>query len=488
MSLLVIYDNTIRPNEIIQEIIGDKSFGDVVIRRKHLKNYYSESIKSIYGDAELVELDNLYDLETFAQRFSKDNSHESFRILHWFSDFMITDPELAALTLKKIAYIDDSCIMMCDNRRIGIMFHDRDSYAEYLRRSMADRSTKTAADEWQKPGLAVTGVVYIGEIRNFVQCLTGNFDSRYFNSLQGTEYIIRKSSSDKEKIKSEYKYYHLLPEKMQRWFVMPFDYQENASEASYAMERLHMTDLAVKWVHGSVGMGEFQQILDMYFTFFQERNQKDISLEEYRTIRDALYIEKVKKRIDILKKLPDFQKIARILAGNRQFNSIDAIFEWYLKLKAQVEARIDYPCVSVIGHGDPCFSNVMYNYSTSTLKFIDPKGAILEEDLYTNPYYDIAKLSHSVCGNYDFFNNAMFDILIDEKFEYSLSVPFDNTVYKLAFRKKVEENGYDYWTVRLYEASLFLSMLSLHIDYPYKVLGFLLNAVNILKEIEENVS
>ena len=39
--------------------------------------------------------------------------------------------------------------------------------------------------------------------------------------------------------------------------------------------------------------------------------------------------------------------------------------------------------------------------------------------------------------------------------------------------------------VRIYEASLFLSMLPLHIDYPQKVFGFLLNAINILKEIEK---
>ena len=41
--------------------------------------------------------------------------------------------------------------------------------------------------------------------------------------------------------------------------------------------------------------------------------------------------------------------------------------------------------------------------------------------------------------------------------------------------------------MRIYEASLFLSMLPLHIDNPHKVFGFILNVKNILKEIEENV-
>ena len=55
------------------------------------------------------------------------------------------------------------------------------------------------------------------------------------------------------------------------------------------------------------------------------------------------------------------------------------------------------------------------------------------------------------------------------------------------FKEKVEENGFDYLTVRIYEASLFLSMLPLHIDNPHKVFGFILNVKNILEEIEKDV-
>ncbi|MBC7389181.1 MAG: hypothetical protein H7329_08235, partial [Opitutaceae bacterium] len=44
-------------------------------------------------------------------------------------------------------------------------------------------------------------------------------------------------------------------------------------------------------------------------------------------------------------------------------------------------------------------------------------------------------------------------------------------------------HGYNYELVRIFEASLFLSMLPLHIDNPKKVLAFILNAINILTEI-----
>lgn len=121
------------------------------------------------------------------------------------------------------------------------------------------------------------------------------------------------------------------------------------------------------------------------------------------------------------------------------------------------------------------------------MKFIDPKGAITESDLWTDPYYDVAKLSHSVCGRYDFFNHALFDIKLDVNFGYSLEIPFNNSRYVEIFKRKVIGHGFDYLSVRIYEASLFLSMLPLHMDNPHKVFGFILNVKNILEGIEKDV-
>ena len=55
------------------------------------------------------------------------------------------------------------------------------------------------------------------------------------------------------------------------------------------------------------------------------------------------------------------------------------------------------------------------------------------------------------------------------------------------FREYLKNNGYDYNLVRTLEVSLFLSMLPLHIDNPHKVFGFILNAINIIEEIEKDV-
>ncbi len=132
----------------------------------------------------------------------------------------------------------------------------------------------------------------------------------------------------------------------------------------------------------------------------------------------------------------------------------------------------------MIGHGDPCFSNILYSKTNQFLKLVDPRGASSEDDLYTDPYYDVAKLSHSVLGNYDFINHGKFDIEIGET---------------LGLRLQLEEpaaalDGADCSSTgstspasiptltRLCEASLFISMLPLHIDRPRNVLAFAINA------------
>lgn len=487
MKQIIVYDNTIRPNEIIREVIAEKGFGDTLVRRRMLKEFYRAEVKKIMQEFVWYEINSLYDVEKILSFLGKEKKNSDLKIIHCFSDYIVSEEEAVGFTYKKLPYIEETITLIQDNKCPAVMFHNADNYLDFLEKILENHNVKKALAEAKYASLQVEGFGYIGEIGNFIQCITGNFDSRYFNSLKGTQFCIRKSSTNKKKIKSEYQYYHLLPEHMQRWFVLPYDYREDEAVASYEMERLHMTDIAIKWVHGSIGTEEFSDLMDMYFQFFGERVGRDISKEVYEKINKELYVDKVVARIAELKKCPQYAKIENLLKNCDEIGTIDAMLEKYMLLKSKVESRVKFENRSVIGHGDPCFANAMYNRSTRTLKFIDPKGALSEDELWTNPYYDIAKLSHSACGRYDFFNNAMFDITIDEAFNYRLDIAFDNSEYKKLFKEKVEENGYDYWTVRLYEASLFLSMLPLHVDYPHKVFGFILNAHEIMKEIEANV-
>ena len=60
-------------------------------------------------------------------------------------------------------------------------------------------------------------------------------------------------------------------------------------------------------------------------------------------------------------------------------------------------------------------------------------------------------------------------------------------LFDFTFDFNIYDYGLDYKMIRTFEASLFLSMLPLHIDNPHKVFGFLLNGINIIKELKEYV-
>lgn len=485
-KVLVIFDDTNEKSEIIKDIIGEKGFADVVVKKRKLEQYYQEEIQKIYPEAKWQTIRSGFEFNELTAILERTFSEDT-RVLHCFSNYIITEKEQAFLSYEKLRFIDENYKVLSNKKVAALMFHNLPSYFDYLSQIGGKQSSvevgKRIENFWEMGGL-----VDIGMIGNFIQCITGNFDSRFFNSLEGNEYTLVKSSVNKKKIKSEYQYYHLLPDDMKYWYVMPFHYEEKENTASYTMERLHMTDLAIKWVHGSIDLAEFEELMDKYFYFFQCRHKKDVTKEEYDKIANTLYVEKVIKRIEELKRSSEYERIEKWMEAGCQKQKIDKLVETYFRLKKQIERKNDYPQKSVIGHGDSCFANTLYNRSTKTLKLIDPKGALTEEELWTNPYYDIAKLSHSICGRYDFFNHALFEIKVNERFECELNIGFDHSEYQEIFRRKVEENGYDYWTVRLYEASLFLSMLPLHMDYPHKVFGFILNVKNILEEIEKNVS
>ncbi len=484
MEIMVFYDDTGRKSEVISDIIGNKGFSDVVVKKKKLEEYYQESVKKIYPNVKWRKIRSLSEYADILKDLEL-RREEQVKILHCFSNYIISNEEKVLLSVQKLLFIDEPYRSMEHKKVAMAMFPDVETYALFCKNVTSGQKPWDTARKI-KESFETEGLVDISIIGNFIQCITGNFDSRYFNYLKGNEYTLIKSSSNKKKIKSEYNFYHLLPEDMKFWFVMPFRYVEESNSASYTMERLHMADLAIKWVHGSMDEYEFEELMDKYFFFFHSRHSKSCEKEKYESMARTLYTDKVKMRIEKLKTLSEFEKIEKALYLSEGDN-IESLKEKYFLLKEKIESGNSYPLKSVIGHGDPCFANALYNRSTKTLKFIDPKGALNEDELWTNPYYDIAKLSHSVCGNYDFFNNALFDIKLNDRFSYELEIPFDNSRFVKIFKKKLEENGFDYYTVRIYEVSLFLSMLPLHMDNPFKVFGFVLNVKNILEEIEKNV-
>jgi hypothetical protein len=90
-----------------------------------------------------------------------------------------------------------------------------------------------------------------------------------------------------------------------------------------------------------------------------------------------------------------------------------------------------------------------------------------------------------VLGGYDFVHHALFDVTVGD--DLSLAVVLDRPpagAREARCLERLAALGYDARTLRLYEASLFLSMIPLHADAPRKQLAFALIAAQLLSHLE----
>lgn len=403
-------------------------------------------------------------------------------ICHLFSSYGIQDKEEFSILLKKAAYAHQIYTADCRGEPAMAVFPSVSDYREFVRECEADPGLMRRRLS-EETILSSEAFMDLSDRNEFLRFITSGFEARFFNALQGDEYTVTKRSTNKAKIKSEYTFYHLLPEAMKIWFVMPIHYCEDAETASYTMERLHVTDLAVRYVHGAIDLQEMTEIFEKLFHFLALRERRTVTKEAYAQLCEKLYVTKVEERIAQLGEHEGFRRLDGWVASGTAFNGIDDIVRKYKKLYYDLTKSVKFKAELAIGHGDLCFSNILYQRDAGLLKLIDPKGCRQEKELYTDPYYDLAKLSHSVCGNYDFFNSGLYQVVLGEDMKFHLSVDTDNEAYRKLFQEFLERAGYDYRIVRLYEASLFLSMLPLHMDREQKVFALLQNAVSIMEQL-----
>ena len=473
-QIFVIYDDSKMPGKEIKTITGAKSYGETIFKRVTLKDRM---------EAEIVKEKQV--LTVFNYKGEKDNAalfaalplDNNTTIVHLYSNFGLKDTKAFSVLLKKAEFMNESYTAFCDNKPAMSFLDGADSYKKAF--------DALIAGEYESERIENDAFMDLSVRANFLTFITGGFDARFFNALAGDEYTVTKRSTKKEKIKAEYQFYYLLPETMKMWFVMPYDYKEDADGASYTMERFHMTDIAIRFVHGAVDEDELKDILDKLFYFINLRATKEVSSDVGKAVAKELYIDKLAARMEELKKYKEYEQFDSMIKMGTSYDGIADVVSKYEKLyeKLAMANNRNYGKLAV-GHGDLCFSNILYSKEAEILKLIDPKGALQEEELYTDPYYDLAKLSHSICGCYDFFNSGLYEISIKRDLKLDLTIDTDNTSYKEIFKSYLQENGYNYALVRLYEASLFLSMLPYHMDQPGKVFGFLLNAIKILDEVE----
>jgi hypothetical protein len=303
------------------------------------------------------------------------------------------------------------------------------------------------------------------------------YKTRYFNKIEYVEdkNLLKKSSTNIEKIKAEYDYYYNLPVNIQKYFVQPINFEINGSFASYYIQKIDADDLAKTFVNNNLSEDIFINVIESIKVFQMESKNILMSKSEMLLENKEIVIGKVSDRLDLLARNNEWHNSEYRLALLKNNLNIDDLFS---RLSHAFEDNVlnRKTLFKKISHGDLCFSNILWDDKNKLIKLIDPKGYPF---IVMDQYYDISKLSHSILGKYD-------DIVYEKYYLDGIKIKFDESNtnrLKNIFNEYLLNDTIDYRYLRVMEASIFLSMLPNHVEDKKRVMAFIINCDRILREI-----
>jgi hypothetical protein len=485
-KLICLYLDFQEVSSEVKDIVNVTHYGDLLYKKQKLKTYH-QSLYANTSVSEFVYLKNSSQL--FAIIDQLHHASDNFVILH-HSSFAITQPNEFYLFIEKISYLDISLsISDFDEQKPFVILNAQNAIQALEKIHKNPESTDNLIETEIEVNERFKLERFYKTIRtsvDFIEFLHTNFEARFFNSIQKDELFITKSSENLKKIEYEYLYYEYLPDELKVFFLKPIQLHKTNDWYSYKLEKLNIPDVSILWLHSSFSQKEFSILLDKLFLFLAKRPERELVDSEQSNSTNQLYITKVADRIAELKSKPEYITIAEIIKNSTSLGNIDSLFDLYKEKLSAILKRKNYKPSLALSHGDFCASNMLYDKRINILKLIDPRGAETQDGLYFDSYYDVCKLSHSFMGDYDLINNGLFELTYTNNLQIQLATDKlpNNELFKKLFLKKLDENNFDSELVRIFEVSLFISMLPLHIDNPKKVLAFILNAVKLLNQIE----
>jgi hypothetical protein len=477
----IIDDREPLPEEM-QRLVGDIHFGDLLRRRRR----YLDEMRAVSAGADdVVVLRTGPEAEALSRRVEAARGP-------WL--WLRLPTAIAPLDLDRLDFVIRKMRFALGSMLIGPVMEDDAPMALTQRDALAFLSVTSRKDrrslvlQLEKDAaplaapLACVDLRQPDALRGF---LSGATEPRAFNQLSAEAGIFEKSSTDIAKMKAEHGFFQHASPELRRFLLPTFGYAERDGRASYRMEHLRVPDAGLQFVLGSFPEAHFAQLLDQFFAFIRARPRAERPRAEVRAVGQAQIVEKLQTRLAAFRAMPQGARVSAYLEAGGLEGGLARLQARAVPL---IGAALDAHGAAhlAFSHGDPCLSNILFDGRIGLFRLIDPRGAVTCEDALMHPLYDVAKFSHSVCGGYDFVNNGLFSIEIDDALRLDLQ-PYNGGTpdwMRAAFRARLAAEGWDYRQTRAVEASLFLSMLPLHADHDRKLIAFALIAAGILAELE----
>jgi hypothetical protein len=312
--------------------------------------------------------------------------------------------------------------------------------------------------------------------------------ARSFNQVIMNLNYITKSSKDINKIKSEYSWFKQLPEDFSIYKPSVWGYEKGQYESSYKIEFIGAPTLQEKLVFGNLPDFSFFNSINQIFSFIEKSRQvtfESPSTEHTLNLLNDLYIEKTKKRILDFSITSGFDLNKKITINNKSYPSLQTFSNQVLQILKEGLMNSKLNKLTLM-HGDLCASNIITDNRSGTIKLIDPRGGLdtlfeSKNNISGDFRYDVAKLGHSLIGNYDYIVTGYYSLKkLDNglNFEFSLHHKSKKSLNDFYFFK-VKEMNLDIKFINASIVNLFISMLPLHGDDEDRQIALLLNAYKL---------
>lgn len=436
------------------------NLGQAIVYALNYIGKYNESLIMIHGDTLFDELVNKF--ECFS---CSDNIDDDY---HW-DKLNSTDNEIFTGYFK----INNQC-----------------DYIRYLTVENYNfiNATVKYIKNFKVKGVYLKGWKDFGHINTYYRSISKMTTERSFNSLKVVENsIMCKSSSDVNKMIAEKNWFKHIPNILQCYTPKLYDIELDKSNnvEQYCMEYMYIPSLSNLFVFGKNPIFVWKDIINSckdyinkeYCTSLNEFHTKNIKDCDIVNKNDKMYYNKTLKRL----------KNTNIdLNTNWKINgeSVPSINSILCELDKNIHKHNDKYCSIV--HGDFCFSNILYDFKSKSIKLVDPRGRDSDGNLsiYGDIRYEVAKLAHSVIGLYDF--------IVAERYYYSenkneLNLTFEqntniSTIQQWFINQTFCDFNFNELDVYNIMIHLFLSMIPLHSDCPNRQKAFLANALRLYVE------
>ena len=315
------------------------------------------------------------------------------------------------------------------------------------------------------------------------------FVTRAYNSFKINEQnqsVLTKISHEK-KLSDEIDYFKNLPNDLAIYFPRLVDSLQEEGNYQMDIEYYMYSNLGMKMLDDEFDPKFWESAFGFIMLYVD--NYKKFEIEPYVKDSYDMFIAKTEREyknlVDKFEFFNDLDGYDKFLLNGKELHSFNTVWKTN---KAYMETQPNFlDQKRHLIHGDCCFSNMLCGTMGDqvVLKFIDPRGSFGSTKYYGDAYYDLAKISHSCNGGYEYFINDRFKIEADKNV-YSLQ--YDNSnkeKVNAIFQEHLK--GYDPIKVKMLEGTIFVGMCARHYDSLDRQKAMFITGLKILNEVYEEI-